>query len=147
MARPGKTASHGACSMNARPVLLSISPHEGVGGCVPTPRKLSVASMRIALPNQMDAMMRIGAVTLGRMWLRMMRGCRQPMAWAASTYRFCLAAITAPRTMRELPGMMTMAIASMALVVFGRSTDTMARASTRPGIAWMAAKSRGMIAR
>jgi hypothetical protein len=26
MARPGKMASHGACSMSARPVLLSMSP-------------------------------------------------------------------------------------------------------------------------
>ena len=78
-------ASHGACSMNARPVLLSMSPHDGVGGCVPTPRKLSVASMRIALPSQIEAMTRIGAVTFGRMWLTRMRGWRHPMASAAST--------------------------------------------------------------
>jgi len=58
----------------------------------------------MALPSQIEAMTRIGAVTLGRMWLRMMRGWRQPTACAASTYRFCLADITAPRTMRELPG-------------------------------------------
>ena len=51
-------------------MLLSISPHDGVGGCVPTPRKDSVASMRMALPSQIEAMTRIGAVTLGRMWLR-----------------------------------------------------------------------------
>ncbi len=38
MASPGKIASQGACSMNARPVLLSISPQDGVGGWVPTPR-------------------------------------------------------------------------------------------------------------
>ena len=71
--------------MNARPVLESIKPHDGVGGCVPTPRNESVASMRIALPSQIEAMTRIGAVTLGRMWLRMIRGWRQPMACAAST--------------------------------------------------------------
>jgi hypothetical protein len=60
MANPGKTASPGACSMNARPVLLSIKPHDGMGGWVPSPRKLSDASMRIALPSQIDAMIRIG---------------------------------------------------------------------------------------
>ena len=85
MARPGKRASHGACSMNAGPLLLSMRPHEGVGGWVPTPRNESVASMRIALPSQIEAMTRIGAVTFGRIWLRMMRGWRQPMACAAST--------------------------------------------------------------
>ena len=39
--------------------------------------------------------------------------------------------------MRELPGMITIAMAIMALVVLGRSTDTMASASTSPGMAWM----------
>ena len=71
--------------MNARPVLLSIRPHDGVGGCVPTPRNDSVASIRMALPSQIEAMMRIGAVTLGRICVVMMRGWRQPIAWAAST--------------------------------------------------------------
>jgi hypothetical protein len=42
--------------MNARPVLESISPHDGVGGWVPTPRKESDASIRMALPSQIDAM-------------------------------------------------------------------------------------------
>ena len=82
---PRIIASQGACSMNARPVLDSIRPHDGVGGWVPTPRNDRVASIRIALPSQIDPITRIGAVTLGRMWLRMMRGWRQPMAWAAST--------------------------------------------------------------
>src|SRR5262249_21729149 len=65
IARPGKIASHGACSMKARPVLDSIKPHDGVGGWVPTPRNDKVASIRIALPSQIEAMTRIGAVTLG----------------------------------------------------------------------------------
>src|SRR5207302_6073301 len=104
-----------------RPVLDSIKPHDGVGGWVPTPRNESVASIRIALPSQIEAMTRIGAVTLGRMWVMMIRGWRHPIACAASTYRFCFAESTAPRTMRELPGMITTAIASIALVVFGLS--------------------------
>ena len=52
--------------MKARPVLLSIKPHDGVGGCVPRPKKLNEASIRMAFPSQMEAMIRIGAVTFGR---------------------------------------------------------------------------------
>ena len=96
----------------------------------------------IAFPSQIDAMTRIGAVTFGRMWLRMIRGWRQPKACAASTYRFCLAASTAPRTIREFPGMITIAIASIALVVLGLSTETIASASTSPGMAWIASMTR-----
>ena len=66
-------------------MLLSMRPHEGVGGWVPTPRKDSVASMRIALPSQIDAMIRMGAVTLGRMWRQDEPRWRQPRACAAST--------------------------------------------------------------
>ena len=87
-------------------------------------------------------MIRIGAVTFGRMWVAMMRRSRQPMAWAASTNLFCFADSTAPRTMRELPGMITTAIASIAFVVLGRSTDTMARARRRPGIVFTASITR-----
>src|SRR5207247_1554636 len=142
MARPGKMASHGACSMKARPVLDSIKPHDGVGGCVPTPRKLSDASMRMALPSQMEARMRMGAVTWGRRWMAMIGKSLQPMACAAATKRFCCADSTAPRTTRELPGIMTMAMASMALVVLGVSTDTTARARMSPGMVIIASMNR-----
>src|SRR5262249_56932784 len=64
IARPGNTASHGACSKKARPVVLSMRPHDGSGGCVPTPRKVSDASIKIALPTQRVAMMRMAAATL-----------------------------------------------------------------------------------
>src|SRR5207245_5395006 len=84
IARPGNTASHGACSKNARPVVLSMRPHDGSGCWVPTPRKLSEASMRIALPNQIDAMIRMGAVTLGSLWRSSIRRSWYPLAWAAS---------------------------------------------------------------
>jgi hypothetical protein len=51
---------------------------------VPSPKKLNVASMRMAFPSQIEAMMRIGAVTLGRIWLAIMHRWRQPRACAAS---------------------------------------------------------------
>ncbi len=96
----------------------------------------------MALPSQMEAMIRIGAVTFGRIWLTMIRKWGQPRARAASTYGLCLAESTAPRTMRELPGMITMAIASMAFVVLGVNTETMARARISPGIAMTASITR-----
>ena len=71
--------------MKARPVLLSIKPQDGCGGCVPRPKKLSEASMKIAFPSQMEAMIKIGAVTFGRIWLVMRRRWPHPRARADST--------------------------------------------------------------
>src|SRR4030095_11341827 len=54
-ATPGKRARIGTRSMDCRPAPLSIPPQEGVRGGVPKPRKLSKASMRIALQNSTHA--------------------------------------------------------------------------------------------
>ena len=65
-AMPGKTSIHGAVSQEtgaAWPV--SIPPHDGVGGSIPRPRKDSPASVRMAVPNMDDMMMRKGAMELG----------------------------------------------------------------------------------
>src|SRR5512132_953746 len=137
-----KDREPGGLFINARPVLLSIKPHDGVGGWVPSPRKVKEASIRMAFPSQIEAMMSIGAVTLGRIWLAMMCRWRQPRACAASTYGFCFAESTAPRTMREWPGRSTTARASMALVGLGVNTETMAKARIRPGIAMRASMRR-----
>jgi hypothetical protein len=51
MAKPGKIASQGACSINARPVLLNIKPHDGVGGWVPSPGNLNEASIEDSSPQ------------------------------------------------------------------------------------------------
>ena len=47
---PAPTASHGFIDSSVLPV-LSIAPHDGVGGCVPSPRKLSAASVSTAVAN------------------------------------------------------------------------------------------------
>jgi hypothetical protein len=67
IATPGKIARYGAVSRFLRPSPLSIAPHVGVGGGVPSPRKLRAASMTMAFPSHTVAMTRIGANTFGRM--------------------------------------------------------------------------------
>src|SRR5213593_4017987 len=64
MAMPGKIATHGASSMYLRPE-LSIVPHDGSGGCVPSPRNDSVASLRMAVENDKVAWMMSGAAMFG----------------------------------------------------------------------------------
>jgi hypothetical protein len=74
-----------------------------------------------------------------------MAGDNAQMAAAKSLrrlYGFCFAESTAPRTMRELPGMITTAIASMACVVLGVNTETIAKARIRAGIAMRASMTR-----
>ena len=51
MAKPGNTAPQGAISINGLP-WCSIPPHEGDGGCIPSPKKLSALSARIAIDNE-----------------------------------------------------------------------------------------------
>ena len=59
--------------MNCRPVVASISPQEGLGGCVAKPRKLSEASIKIAAPSNADIKIKIGATTFGRTWRNITR--------------------------------------------------------------------------
>src|SRR5262249_57890820 len=64
-ASPGNTTIHQAPDGRyALPVRTSV-PSEGEGGGLPTPRKDSVASVRIAFPSPMVAMTTMGPITLG----------------------------------------------------------------------------------
>ena len=51
MAKPGKTATQGAISIYSLP-WCNIPPHDGDGGCIPSPKKLSALSARIAIDNE-----------------------------------------------------------------------------------------------
>jgi len=64
MATPGTVATCGATSRTSRPV-ETISPHEAVGGWVPSPRKLSAASVRIAVDSETVVCTKRGAETFG----------------------------------------------------------------------------------
>ena len=46
MAPPGKSDTHGASARNSLPS-FRIVPHDGVGGCTPTPRYESADSIRM----------------------------------------------------------------------------------------------------
>src|SRR5262249_12010476 len=99
MARPGKSESQGLAWMKAMLALRS-QPQLGVGGWVPSPRKLSVASTMIdvAMPSVVVTM--IGARQLGSTWRKRIEGSRTPSARHASTYSFSLIDNTLPRTRR-----------------------------------------------
>ena len=128
--------------MFSRPAPDRSAPHEGLGGCVESPRKLRPASIRMALPSEADIRIRIGATTFGSTWRNTTRCGVAPSVRAASMYTFCLTASTAPRTTRDWNGMMMIAIASSALVVLVPSTATSDIASTMPGNASTASTTR-----
>ena len=119
MARPGKMARPGCWSICDRPSLLSILPHDGAGGGMPNPRKLSAASARMAPPTPMLAIINIGAATLGRTWVRIIALRVQPVALAASRYSLPLMDRVAARMTRELAAQDAMAKAKIRLSVPG----------------------------
>src|SRR5690606_7343473 len=84
-ARPGKMTSHGACSPKRRALPLSMPPSEGAGGAIPSPRKLSDASARTALPIDADATTMTMGTVLGVTCRKMIRASDAPMERAAST--------------------------------------------------------------
>src|SRR5215510_13594763 len=98
--------------------------------------------MTMALPSQTEAMTRMGAKALGRMWRTTMRQRVAPAAYAASMKVFCLMDRTVPRTTREAPGAMTRPMTRMMLVRLCPSTDTTANARTMPGSAIMVSTAR-----
>ena len=108
-------------------------PQVGVGGGVPNPRKLSAASITMALPSHTVAMTRMGANTFGSTWRATTRPGDAPSAWAASTKVSCFTASTVPRTTRDAPGAMTSAMTRMMFTRLCPSTDITASASTMPG--------------
>ena len=65
MARPGKMAIQGAVVMNRRLGPLSIAPHEGVGGWIPSPRNEREASAMMAVPKDSEPRIKTGAKILG----------------------------------------------------------------------------------
>ena len=67
MTRPGKSAIHQAVPRKLRPS-ERITPHSGVGGCGPRPRKLSPAPETIAVPTPMVASTTSGPSVLGITW-------------------------------------------------------------------------------
>ena len=84
--RPGGTQNQGMSSMiEMFCASLSMLPQLGIGTCTPKPKKLSPASVRMALAMPKLAATVMGATTLGRMWRMIIHFCSTPTAWAAMT--------------------------------------------------------------
>ena len=65
MATPGKSDNQGALVRKLCPP-DTMFPQVGVGGPIPSPRKLKLASVRIAAPSRKLARTMIGATMLGK---------------------------------------------------------------------------------
>ena len=63
---------HGALNKKERPPEI-MAPHSGVGGCTPTPKKLSPAPMSMHISMSDTAYTIAPEITLGRMWRNRMR--------------------------------------------------------------------------
>src|SRR5579859_3265795 len=79
-------------------------PRLGVGGGTPTPKKLSAASAKIAVPKFSVAMTATGAKHWGAIWRAMIRPGEAPTHRAASTNWVCLTANTTERVIRVASG-------------------------------------------
>ena len=84
MANPGIIQSHHAETTYDLPSAI-IEPQEGVGGGIPTPRKLRDDSMIITVPTWRVARIIREPATFGSMCLNMMLGSEHPAVLARST--------------------------------------------------------------
>ncbi len=84
-ARPGKINIQGDVSMNWAACPVSILPQEGVRGSMSGPRNYRPASVRMAVPNMYDIIIRKGAVELGVICFRITRQSYATMARADNT--------------------------------------------------------------
>src|SRR5579864_5549393 len=125
---------HGAAYMYSR-LSLIISPQEGCGGWVPRPRKLRLASSRMARDTPMGIWTSTGESTFGRMVRKTIRASRAPAATDASTYSIARCVSTPARAIRANCGRPTIAIATPAFTDPGPTAATSAIASSTGGIA------------
>ena len=84
IAAPGITASHHALAMWLRPS-ATIWPHDGVGGGMPAPRKLSEASTMMTKPMCSVSRTMNVFMTFGTMWTSMILKLEQPCTRASDT--------------------------------------------------------------
>ena len=105
IATPGYTASSGAWNSSVC-ASLSMRPHEGCGGCVPSPRYDSAASARIAMAKRMVACTISTDRMLGSTCSIVMLNEPLPQARAASTNSRDQTALADARVMRAKVGML-----------------------------------------
>ena len=90
---------HSPENKNSLPIRISV-PSDGCVGGTPTPRKDSVASVRIAVAILIVASTSTGPSTLGSRWRAMMPSGGMPITRAACTYSLFFSTIVEPRTVR-----------------------------------------------
>ena len=132
--KPGHIAIHGLRTKSLRPGPASMPPQDGSGAGTPKPMKLSEASVRIAIPSALVAMISHGATHCGAMCCHMIRRFTAPIARAASTYCASFTAKTCERTTRLARGICTMPMAMIMLIRFVPSAAVTAIASIRVGM-------------
>ena len=96
-------------------------PRLGVGGGTPTPRKLSAASAKIAVPRLSVAMTATGATHCGAIWRAMMRVGVAPRHRAASTNWVCFTESTTERVIRVASGICVTPTATITVPIPGPS--------------------------
>ena len=111
----------------------SIEPQDGFGGWMPMPRKLSVASVRIAPDSASVTCTVNGATTFGEIWRTRMGQVFTPTLLAFLTYSRPLAEMTAARTVRQNTGILTMPMATIVGPMPLPSTAEMNMASRMDG--------------
>ena len=99
MASPGNVEIHHAGPSTSRPT-ATISPHSGVGGCAPSPRKLRPAPTEMACPNSSVDSTSSGTAVFGSTCRSMIRTSGTPISRAASMYACSRTVSTVERTKR-----------------------------------------------
>src|SRR5256885_10995643 len=98
IATPGQTAIHGAL-VRKRWAVLSMEPHDGAGGCWPSPRNDRLASAMMAVAMEIVACTISAGMMFGRMCFTAMRTGGCPARRAAPTQ---FATLTAHHRTRAL---------------------------------------------
>ena len=76
----------------------SILPHDGMGRCTPSPRKLSEASRITASPTSSVASTSRVLMMLGKTWRSIIRGRLEPATLASRTKSISIRRSTSPRS-------------------------------------------------
>ena len=134
MTMPGKRPYHGAWWRKDRPV-LSIEPHEGAGGWVPSPRNESAASSSMATAPVTAIWTTMGVSALSRIVRNMRYAGPTPSARVATTNSRSLSESVLARVRRANDGMLTTPTASIALNDPGPRMAMITIASRMAGIA------------
>lgn len=126
MAMPGKSESHHATPSVLWPRVRML-PQLGVGGCTPMPRKDSADSTSTAEATPKVAATSTGAMALGRMCRKMIRGLLAPMAFTASTKSRSFRLKNSARTNLVIPIHEVSPITAMMLKMLGSRKAITAR--------------------